>query len=746
MNMISTGAFLNEMDASNKQPTVAEKFAAVWEKKNAKAARAGGVSLMALSLAACGSSSSTTTTSSTSTTTTTTTDSAKSLVFTKDVIDTLTGGSGDDTFKGDSNTVTAADSASGGAGDDTVTLVGTTTLPEVSSIETIELKSFTSAALDFTTNELTGVKNIILDTFTVAGDDLKLEAGQSVKIDDATGAAAAIEIKGDTWTTGTITVSDSGSATHSIDLDFNSAKTTSATIVEAGSDATSYVDIVNTGAKLKTLTVNSSYKLTMDDVAVATTIDASGSTGTLAVTSSVNKVAYTGGSGADTFTFGIADGTGKELTAKLGAGDDKLVISNINNSTDFTNSKSTMDGGDGEDTFSGDDALIAELGALTSANYAKIGITGFEKVELATAAANASSTSFANFGANYVVVATDNGDDHAFTGLTSGATIEFGTAVDAYGDIANTAAEELTVTLSDRAGSGDQLNVIVKNTTSGGHFDLKIPEIETLSVDASSSDQANQIKLEAANLTKLVLDTGTTDLTVDMTATNSSGGTLIAEVDATGATSTGGVVFVAAGSALAGITFKGSAGGDDFTGGAMSDVVITGAGDDKYDLAGGGANTVDLSGGGKDEIEINASHGKTTVTGFATGDVIDVQHSIGDDGEVTLNGVASAKYDHGDKVTIITSINASTTSMVTGGSQTIADFTDLTDVAAYLDEGITSASGEDAYFVLNDGTNSYVYSFEEAGTDTDIDGDDTLALAVVVENHILVAADVAQTN
>jgi Ca2+-binding RTX toxin-like protein len=57
MNMISTGAFLPEMDASNKQETTAEKFARVWEKKNAKAARAGGVSLMALSLAACGSSS-----------------------------------------------------------------------------------------------------------------------------------------------------------------------------------------------------------------------------------------------------------------------------------------------------------------------------------------------------------------------------------------------------------------------------------------------------------------------------------------------------------------------------------------------------------------------------------------------------------------------------------------------------------------------------------------------------------------
>jgi hypothetical protein len=33
MNMISTGTFLPEMDASTKQATLAEKFAGVWEKK-----------------------------------------------------------------------------------------------------------------------------------------------------------------------------------------------------------------------------------------------------------------------------------------------------------------------------------------------------------------------------------------------------------------------------------------------------------------------------------------------------------------------------------------------------------------------------------------------------------------------------------------------------------------------------------------------------------------------------------------
>ena len=53
--MISTGAFQTEMDASNKQNDLVKKLVNAWEKKNSKVARAGGVSLMALTLAACGS-------------------------------------------------------------------------------------------------------------------------------------------------------------------------------------------------------------------------------------------------------------------------------------------------------------------------------------------------------------------------------------------------------------------------------------------------------------------------------------------------------------------------------------------------------------------------------------------------------------------------------------------------------------------------------------------------------------------
>jgi len=53
--MISTGAFQTEMDASKKQNELVKKLVGAWEQKNSKAARAGGVSLMALTLAACGS-------------------------------------------------------------------------------------------------------------------------------------------------------------------------------------------------------------------------------------------------------------------------------------------------------------------------------------------------------------------------------------------------------------------------------------------------------------------------------------------------------------------------------------------------------------------------------------------------------------------------------------------------------------------------------------------------------------------
>ena len=72
-------------------------------KENAKVARSGGVSLIALSLAACGSSSdddtATTADTTTTDTTTTVTPTAVTKKFTT-ALDNLTGDGGDDTFNG----------------------------------------------------------------------------------------------------------------------------------------------------------------------------------------------------------------------------------------------------------------------------------------------------------------------------------------------------------------------------------------------------------------------------------------------------------------------------------------------------------------------------------------------------------------------------------------------------------------------------------------------------------------------
>jgi len=55
MNMISTTSFELDDRVTDKQNELVKKFAKIWEQKNAKSAKAGGASLMALSLAACGS-------------------------------------------------------------------------------------------------------------------------------------------------------------------------------------------------------------------------------------------------------------------------------------------------------------------------------------------------------------------------------------------------------------------------------------------------------------------------------------------------------------------------------------------------------------------------------------------------------------------------------------------------------------------------------------------------------------------
>jgi len=115
-------------DSSTAELNATGKLVKAWESKNAKnAAKAGGISLMALSLAACGGSSTTTTTPvvDTPVVDTPAVDAAKSFVLTTATNSgaTFTGGSGNDTFDATHLTMNAGDRLDGGAGTDTLNIV-----------------------------------------------------------------------------------------------------------------------------------------------------------------------------------------------------------------------------------------------------------------------------------------------------------------------------------------------------------------------------------------------------------------------------------------------------------------------------------------------------------------------------------------------------------------------------------------------------------------------------------------------
>jgi len=460
MNMISTGAFQNEMDASSKQSTLAKKFAAVWEKKNAKAARAGGVSLMALSLAACGSddSTTTTTTSSTDTTTTTTTPTAITAQFTT-AIDALVGGGAADTFIGDSNVVTAADSADGGAGSDTLKMYSSAVLPNMTSIENLEIHNVSPGSLDLSGTTLSQVTSLLVDGFTVAGQSMTIKAGDTIALTDVTGAGADFIVTAAAGvTSATVSVDGSGDATAgAIDLQFNGAGFATLNIDSSGT--ASRIDI-DTVAATTTVDIDAAGALVIENIEVAKTIDASGSTASV----EINAVAAT------------------DATVTLGSGDDILDMGT------GISAKDVLDGGAGTDTLS-----LTDAGAAGSA----ASISNFEILELNGAASQTVDidTEFAGFTQFIVSGNTTGAATYKIDDAASGSSVTLMTV-----DADTTASDDVNVTLATD-GTADSLSFVVGNGKTDVTFDgLDANDAETVNIDITAASATDSTAAHAIGI------------------------------------------------------------------------------------------------------------------------------------------------------------------------------------------------------------------------------------------------------
>ena len=365
--MISTGAFQSEVAASNRHETLAEKFARVWEKKNSKSAKAGSVSLMALSLAACGSDDVAETPAATTpeapaaeapVTEAPTTPVVTALVAGSDA----TGTAGADSFSGTvaaltaNTTLVGTDTIAGGEGADTIalalganfggfTVTGTDT-GGMTGVETVELSASDATARTFDATGVSGVETYKIDgttavvSITDAADLAAIELSSiatgafSITFAAATGGTSPVAGTADTLN---LTVQGMGSATADISVTAAGAETlalvSNAAATAAG--ATNYLNLTNVGSA--TVKVTGAADTDIAAVSTSTTsFDASGATGAItaalgnAGNASLTSVSTAGG--ADKITANLNDFTTK-ATVALGDGADQLTLSSVDADT-----------------------------------------------------------------------------------------------------------------------------------------------------------------------------------------------------------------------------------------------------------------------------------------------------------------------------------------------------------------------------------------------------------------------------
>lgn len=582
-----------------------------------------------------------------------------SLNFTAGAADlAVTGGSGNDTFTFNATgTLTSADTISGGEGTDTIRNVSAefealdaSTMTKVTSIEALSITDAATAGETLTTASFGSIGRVTLEAATAGAYTVAF----------ATGGGTTVFAGGNLG--GTLTVSAAGTAT-----------TDAATVAYGtGGDANGQA-IVTSG--IETLTISNSVAadttgaITMGSVSTggssklvftgnktmtvaaitATTVDASGLTGTAAlvqnaaaatstsITGSANAdtllgraaaaTTIDGGAGNDNITGGtsadnLAGGVGNDTLTGAGGndvitggdGNDSIDVSgaagttNVNggagNDTITFNSRlsasDSIEGGDGTDTIAITAADVTALNAMTFGEGSTLNanINGVERVSVgalgdSTTASNILDMSRLDNIANITVTAQSAAAASQISGMVDGSTVTI------TGDLGDTD----TLTLGYASTTGTQtLNLVVSNSASVDVGVVTAAGIENVNVNSTTT-----------NATPSSV-TNTLDLTISSATTVTVTGDAIADIDNLAVNA----ATINASANTAGVRVLGGSANQTLTGTAAVDLLNGGAGADTID-AGAGADTI-IGGSGADAL--TAGEGADTVTGGSGNDTI----------------------------------------------------------------------------------------------------------------------------
>ncbi|MDB2453839.1 hypothetical protein N9X02_09160 [Planktomarina temperata] len=578
-------------DSSAAELNATSKLVKAWESKNAKnAAKAGGISMMALSLAACGGSSTTTTTA----TDTTTTDTTTTVVATPFTLTPLTDiasesqaasgalassfrfTSGNDVVNGMTATMAAADTLIDGSTTDVdvlnITGTGSTAITTV-NIETVNL------------NAASGT--VVLDASAISGvTNVNVSGAVASEVDNASSAA-------------------------SINLDGYTRVLTINNTEYAGTTAAGNADVLNVAVSGAT---HGSTAATKSGITLIT--DNASTLETLNIASN--------GSAANDFTLNAADAT-TTLSVVNVTGTAAATVRVIN--ADLTGL--TFNG-----TAAGDVTLVVDReGATTSSTNANLwsGIDNLMMVDSATPAVGGDGASVSGLTVGQKITLADdfNATTLAFsaaTGTTDTATIILDNETASTDtDVASINIQNIeTLTIQSSGNSAST------STTAENLIDDLVGDATTITVTGDTSIDLD-LNIDAAT-------SGARSVTVDASAN-----TAFVNIEAaagSGATATKTVSYSITGTAgndtlalnAIGGTLVGGAGNDILTGSALNDTITTGAGTDAV-FATSGTDTVTF-GAGVDTI----TFGESDVTAVVQS--VDVTPAAGQDGPlvVTIDG------------------------------------------------------------------------------------------------------------
>jgi hypothetical protein len=734
------------MDASDKQETMVTKLVKAWEKKNAKVARAGGVSLMALSLAACGGSSSTTTT--TTDNTTTTPAAAGTTTGLTSNTDIVTLGSGDDTVMASGTSLGSDDVISDTGGTDVlkasvVGAGGAAIVVNTTGVEDVRVTNTGAGAQEYIMTSASGVTSVTsyLSASGGAVTFTDLQANAKVILDGSAGVVTAefansvvvgdadeatIEIKNDA-SASVVNIGDTADEFETINIVVGSGKNTITEIEDGASN-----DLTETSK----IVISGSGQLTLGETALedAAEIDGSAATGKLLITTDATVDKVTGGSAADTFTITVGD---------LGS----------------SNAAKTIDGGAGEDTIKvAANLAVSDFDAKSGAKHViKAEVLNADITDPADGTGNNSVDSARTVdvalidGLTKVTSAITNEGDSGdlsdailnVTGIAAGLTVDVSATAGA--NVANGAGAHLTIALEDASAAADaitvdadgRLELLDLNATSddatttatetGGIETLTISSSDvnattgaakTLTIDELEAFEATTVNIIGSNkITISELDVVSGSANANKT-TAADRATETVTFDASNATA----LFSLTTTETGYITVKGGAGGIDVDLGATGtskDVIEGGsATTDKVTIIDGtSALTHDMTVSGVETIEIDT---------ISSGDHTTSLKNVTGATKVVIMDSASDAPGFGTKVTNVGSEEI----YIKTGLSTDANDIDFSNAVMSIDTATSTTEGTNTTFVIGGSVNATTGKNEATGLDGTVFTTDTDTLTI----------------